>query len=212
MAQPPQMGTNQSQPDGPTVQQVTMVLASGVPPASMVVVLAGLFGAFGITVSVITAVLALALKSARALPGTGSPGPAVTASLNAEAAFRAAYFVNAAARIQNNVNAGMALPDAIAGESNNLALHNAAQLNRRNAALEVDKAAVNGICGWKAKMDAKTSPECRAANGLNFRVSDPPSIGWPGAVHPHCRCRPTRPHLGAGWVQDALTPALVGAH
>lgn len=210
MAQSPPMGTNQPQPDGPTVAQVEMVLSSGVPVATMAAILGSIFGGFGVTMPVIAALLYLVLKAR--LPTPVGIGPAVAASLNAEAAFRAAYLTNAAVRMQNEVNQGVMLDQAIAKESRFLVLHNAAQLNRRNAAEAVDKASVGGVCGWKAVMDAKTSAECRAANGRNFRVDHPPSIGWPGAVHPHCRCRPVAPYHRGGWVEDALTPQLVGAH
>jgi hypothetical protein len=53
---------------------------------------------------------------------------------------------------------------------------------------------VTRLVGWHAKLDGRTSPECRAADGANFPANRPPSIGWPGAVHPSCRCRPGAPH------------------
>lgn len=61
------------------------------------------------------------------------------------------------------------------------------------------------LVGWYAKMDDRTSAECRAANGRNFLAFTPPVIGYPGGVHLHCRCIPGPPHPGAKMVDDSLT-------
>lgn len=61
------------------------------------------------------------------------------------------------------------------------------------------------LLGWYAKMDDRTSAECRAADGRNFLAFTPPVIGYPGGVHPHCRCVPGPPHPGAKMVDDSLT-------
>lgn len=61
------------------------------------------------------------------------------------------------------------------------------------------------LLGWYAKMDNRTSAECRAADGRNFLAFTPPVIGYPGGVHPHCRCIPGPPHPGAKMVDDSLT-------
>jgi SPP1 gp7 family putative phage head morphogenesis protein len=178
----------------------------------MAPILAGLFATFGVSAPAISLALYLVLKSGRSLPTPPVAGPAVMASLSAEASFRAAYLVNAAVRLQNSLDAGMSPTDAVAAETKFYELHQAAQINRRNAAQQVDRVSVDGEAGWKATLDSKTSPECAAADGSNFRVDDPPSIGYPGAVHPHCRCRAVRPYRDAGYVEDALSGVLVGAH
>lgn len=51
-----------------------------------------------------------------------------------------------------------------------------------------------GLLGWYTTLDSRTSPECRRANGRNFDPRKVPAIGFPGAVHLHCRCRPGPPH------------------
>lgn len=61
------------------------------------------------------------------------------------------------------------------------------------------------LLGWYAKMDDRTSAECRAADGRNFLAFTPPVIGYPGGVHPHCRCVPGPPYPGAKMVDDSLT-------
>jgi hypothetical protein len=63
------------------------------------------------------------------------------------------------------------------------------------------------VLGWRAVMDARTSAECRRADGKNFSVASRPLIGWPGSVHPHCRCRPVAAFAGAGFVDDVVTQA-----
>jgi|GEM_PF-2091767 len=44
------------------------------------------------------------------------------------------------------------------------------------------------LLNWRAVIDTRTTPECRAANGKNFRADRMPDIGWPGSVHRACRC------------------------
>lgn len=47
------------------------------------------------------------------------------------------------------------------------------------------------LLSWRAVIDDRTTPECLNANGKNFRVSRPPTIGLPGlGPHPRCRCVP----------------------
>jgi SPP1 gp7 family putative phage head morphogenesis protein len=67
----------------------------------------------------------------------------------------------------------------------------------RSAALVDMAARLNGdregleqatLLGWRAVIDGRTTPECRQAHGKNFRADRIPDIGWPGAVHIHCRC------------------------
>jgi SPP1 gp7 family putative phage head morphogenesis protein len=210
MAQSPPMGaSHRHEPSGPSVAQVEMVLASSAPLATMVSILGRLFGGFGVTVPVIQAALAMVLKGERSMPIPGN-GAAVASSLQSEAAFRAAYLINAAVRMQNAVNGAMTMTDALDAEMANYRLHLAAQLNRREAAEQADSVHDDGIAGWEAVMDAKTSPECAAANGNNFRVAEPPAIGLPGAVHPHCRCKARRPWPGGGWVNQAVNATVAG--
>jgi hypothetical protein len=51
----------------------------------------------------------------------------------------------------------------------------------------------NGLLGWYAVNDEVTSAECKRAHGRNFDPTQVPSIGFPGAVHPNCRCKPGPP-------------------
>lgn len=58
------------------------------------------------------------------------------------------------------------------------------------------------IMGWYA--EPFPCPICLLADGCDFDVLDPPSIGWPGWVHPHCHCEAGAPH-GSRMVDDVVT-------
>lgn len=115
--------------------------------------------------------------------------PSATASAETakmEAAFRAHYVYNATKRLEAGGD--------LEREQRYFNQHLAAARKRRDAASDVDKARAKygDTLGWKAKMDNRTSPECRAANGKNFDAGRMPAIGYPGAVHPFCRCKPVK--------------------
>lgn len=209
------MGDSSLQPEGAAVASVTAILVSGLPPATMIAMLSTTLGGFGITPGVVTATTAMVLKAQ--FSPTLPPGPAAQAVAVSQANFRAAYLIAASVRMQNDVNAGMQLRDALAREMVNYQRHLAAQQNRRRAADAVDIEAGNDptrLLIWHAKMDSRTSPECAAANGLTFTAATVPIIGYPGMVHPHCRCKAKRAPLGthAKHVDTAMSPALIGAH
>jgi hypothetical protein len=63
----------------------------------------------------------------------------------------------------------------------------------------------NGLLGWYAVNDANTSAECRAANGRNFDPTRVPPIGFPGAVHGNCRCKPGPP-FNTEWRVESVRP------
>lgn len=168
--------------------------------------------AAGVAAALVT-VAAVSLPVAAAVVDSAGPvasspviGPAMTAVKAAEASYRAAYLVAAARRVQASVRSGSSLRAALAAEKPYLDAHLAAQANRKRAALAVDKAAARHglILGWKARMDSRTSAECAAADGRNFDVRRPPGIGWPGSVHPHCRCRPVAAFAGAPMVGEVI--------
>lgn len=123
---------------------------------------------------------------------------------------RAAYLVSAARRLTTAVKAHE-IPAALRVERRYLAAHLDANANRTLAARAVAATAKVqgtrfsypvGVIGWYATLDERTSPECRRANGRNFDPSRIPPIGFPGTVHPHCRCRPGPPHRNAERVED----------
>ncbi|MBO2459817.1 hypothetical protein [Actinomadura violacea] len=128
-------------------------------------------------------------------------GPAGSARLTAYW-YRARYLVNAARRFHAAVKARArreseadAIRKAMRAERRYLSQHLAAQRNRVAARREVERmVAIHGDrLGWFAVRDGATTSDCSHAHGRDFLVSWPPSIGFPGAVHPRCRCRPVAP-------------------
>lgn len=167
---------------------------------------AGLAAALSSLAGVPLLVATRLVAEAGPLPSVAALGPALRATVASERAYRAAYLVAASRRVQDRLDGGMSLRDALRAEAPTLRAHLAAQANRRRAALAVDKAAARHglLLGWRARMDSRTSAECRAADGHNFDVTRRPLIGWPGSVHPHCRCRPVAAFAGAAMV-DGVT-------
>ena len=79
------------------------------------------------------------------------------------------------------------------------------------AAMNTDMASwsYGDLLGWYTVRDARTSAECLAADGRNFSASAPPLIGYPGAVHPHCRCYPGPAHPGGRMLPSVREPQRV---
>lgn len=190
-----------------TTSQVAGLIGAGLTASALTSNLIASLAAVGVTASAARA--ALTLVGVTNAPTVLPIGPASRATAVSEQLYRSAYLVNAAERIQSRVDRGMTLKDAVQAELGFYRQHLAAQANRRRVAEAVDKQArkSGSVLGWKARMDAKTSAECAAANGRNFAVRSRPAIGWPGSVHPHCRCMAVPAFTDAGWVDDVATYA-----
>lgn len=130
-------------------------------------------------------------------------------SSNLEATYRAQYVLAASRRLQAASRLGK-FEEALRAERRYFNQHLEAVQNRRNSASAVDRAVIRygDELGWYAKMDSRTSAECRAANGKNFYASKMPPIGYPGAVHPHCRCTAGRKHATSQTVYTVKFPDL----
>jgi hypothetical protein len=154
--------------------------------------------------SALGSVLSMVTEKPHPVAGAGGQASAQASRLNA--ARRAQYVLAATRRVlvaaRETRAKGGSVPGAIAGalatERQYYQLHLAAMANRAEAAAVTDAAAAKygDLLGWLAKNDARTSAECRAASGKNYYASHMPDIGLPGAVHPHCRCRPVAPWPG----------------
>lgn len=126
------------------------------------------------------------------------PTSPISVSMRAESRYLATFVINSLRRINKS--------DRPPAETLNNELSywdqyvNAAQ-NRQEVAQRVEVAAGThgALLGWHAQLDNLTSPECRAAHGKNFDALRQPAIGYPGAAHPTCRCRP-----GAPWLSGVL--------
>lgn len=108
-------------------------------------------------------------------------------------------------------SASSALAALLPKERRYFAQHLDAIRNRAQAAMNVDMAALayGPLLGWNTVRDSRTSAECRAADGKNFRADAQPLIGWPGAVHPHCRCYAGPARIGARMLPSRYEPARI---
>jgi len=140
-------------------------------------------------------------------PVTGVVGAASAQTSRQNLLRRAQFVLSAGKRLAGDIKqaraqgepVGRALLDGLARERKYYNLHTAAMWNRATAAGKVDMAAMEHgpILGWLARLDQKTSAECRKASGKNFYASAMPVIGFPGSVHPSCRCEAVAPWPGA---------------
>ena len=137
---------------------------------------------------------------------TGASGPATLSVISQNHLRRAQFAIASAQRMTSDVlsarshgrTARAALAEALPRERRYFGQHIEAAWNRARAAAQVDQAyqTYGGLLGWYTVLDRHTSRECRAANRGNFWIDAPPAIGWPGSVHPHCRCYPGAPVPG----------------
>jgi len=140
-------------------------------------------------------------------PATGVIGAASAQTSRVNLARRAQYVIAAAKRVLGAARdarakgepVGAAIRAQLAKERRYYEQHQAAMWNRAAAAGKTDMAALEhgNLLGWNAVKDARTSAECRSADGWNYRATAMPDIGWPGSVHgTTCRCFPGPPHPG----------------
>lgn len=138
-------------------------------------------------------------------PVRGNTGP-VTQDNNHEANSRyaATYLASALERLRKGGQ------DAMRREKTYLAAHVAAQKKRDIARVQSQRQARKSgrLIGWYTSEDDKTTPDCRAADGCNFYANQGTVIGFPGAAHPNCRCRPGPPHEGGRMVNEAVRAAV----
>lgn len=137
----------------------------------------------------------------------GMTGPATRTVSYLNLMRRAQFVVASAKRVAADLREGRAhgtplrqvLAEAMVRERRYYGQHLYAIWNRMDAASKVDSASMlyGRLLGWNTVLDGRTSPECRHADRRNFFADQMPVIGYPGMVHPHCRCWPGRPYPGA---------------
>jgi len=106
------------------------------------------------------------------------------------AARRAAFLMQVLRRVSRSGPSLAAMRQRLAREATYARAHIEAS-NKRELAARAVQGAVDKhgeLLGWYATNDERTTAECREADGRNFTASQMPPIGYPGAVHPHCRC------------------------
>lgn len=178
----------------------TAAIAGGIVGLVLALKVKAALLAAGVSAVIAAFIVAYAASSLPDRQSPFRPGPAERLVLAKIPFYRAWYIVNAVRRLEQAEATGD-LDAAERREGTYFAWHLRAMRNRIDRAQQVDRAAKRlarkGLLGWKAMMDGRTTAECRAANGKNFRVDREPMIGWPGAVHPHCRCIPVAPFPGS---------------
>lgn len=125
---------------------------------------------------------------------------------------RAAYIVRATQRLAPAYATGdKAVIRAAQQREDTFAVAHAKAASERQTAVNhlikaVGKTKPDGdgriLMGWYA--EPFPCPTCLLADGCDFDVLDPPSIGWPGWAHPHCHCTAGPPHGGV-LVDDVVT-------
>lgn len=125
-------------------------------------------------------------------------GPAERQQRAEERQRQALYYLNSARRVAQSFEGGKTLGEAFEAERTHLDSHLDARKKRLAVARSIDALSdVHGpILGWHAELDERTTPDCRDANGSNFRASRMPALGYPGGVHLHCRCVARGPFPG----------------
>jgi hypothetical protein len=191
--------------DVATATVVAGVLAVVISPGDAVAQLAPAFARQRISAAALGAALAVVMSMPPG--GTGFYGPATSTVARLNLVRRAQFVLASARRVQtalvaarsNGTPLGQALADAVTAERRYYGQHLMAGWNRETAAARVDSEAMTHglLLGWYTRIDARTSRECLAADRHNFRADQMPAIGYPGMVHPHCRCLPGPPLPGA---------------
>lgn len=209
--QPPQQQQDDGLDDAALAVAIAALLALlllGGVAGGISVALASLKARFALTSAAVQALGAvLALVTEHPSPLTGVIGPASEQVSRMNAARRAQYVIAASKRVLAAAREARAKGEPVVAavraqlnrERKFYEMHQAAMWNRARAAGQVDlEAAAHGrLLSWNTVLDERTSAECRAADRKNFYADRMPDIGWPGGVHPFCRCFPGPPRPGA---------------
>lgn len=189
-----QQRRQQPPPEAVAIAIIAGALAMGAPAQATA---NSLSAALGIPASILLPLVVIAQSKPVDFGIATVPSETATsATADLEPTYRAHYVLAASRRVQEAIAGGIHRDEALRREQRYFNQHIDAVANRRRAASQVDKAQARygDELGWYAKMDSRTSEECREANGRNFNASVRPPIGYPGAVHPHCRCRAGKAH------------------
>lgn len=213
--QPPAQQQQDDQRDATVIAAIAVALAAGTAASAILPLLAGL------GVSAVAGKAVLALLRGRPAPAT-SGGVVGRAAQRQAWIYRAAYVLNAArrvdaARAQARSSGGdqrQALRDALAREKRFAGQQQDVEQRRAQAARDTEAAAQKAsgsktppagtLVGWKARHDlGNVTPACAAADGNNYPFDRRPRIGYPGTVHPKCRCLVVPPWPNGGDVDTA---------
>lgn len=193
---PPRQRQQQQKQNLTTAEQIALIAGAIAVGASAKKTAELLVAPLGISLETLVFVLVIAMSKPITYGVPTLPGQSASSqSSDLEPYYRAQYVLAAAERIELARKTGN-LDAAKQAEKRYFNQHIDAVKNRNATARQVDVAAAKygDDLGWYAIMDSRTSPECKKANGRNFSASRMPAIGYPGAVHPNCRCHAGRKH------------------
>lgn len=134
-----------------------------------------------------------------------------------EALYRGAYVLKASERVQEAVDNGRSLQDALSHEKRYFKMHEHARKHRLDMVTMTQRVAQRfgepvtdshgahrTMVGWYLNPLIKNDEECKAASGHNFYAEEGTKLGFPGAVHVGCGCYAGPPFEGASMVNDVL--------
>jgi hypothetical protein len=209
--QQPAPGSGTAAADTALTAALATALVSAASPAAAMTMLLPSFRTSRLQPESMLAVLQVVMSFPPERTGVG--GFASLATSRQNALRRAQFAITAGRRVTHDLAEARSqgrplrdqLAESVARERRYFGQHLDAMWNRAKAAAQVDNAALSygPLLGWYSVNDRVTSAECRAANGKNFSTEAIPLIGWPGAVHPHCRCYPGPAHIGARMLASA---------
>jgi hypothetical protein len=195
----------------------TALLSAPTVPLAMAGLSAGVLASLRIPRQAMAAALKITMDFPPGL--TGAYGAATITSERTNNLRRSQFVISAAKRIgadiiaarSRNQSISAALGASVQRERRFYAQHLMATWQRSQAGAQVDSAAMTygSLLGWHAA-DRHASPECLAADGKNFYADHMPLIGYPGAVHPHCRCQAGSPFPGARLLPSYGLPSARG--
>lgn len=208
---PPQ--SNDGLDDAALAVAVAALLLTAIDVAALIAALRLRFALSAMAWRALAAVLTFVMAHPPVVTGIVGAASEQVARMNA--ARRAQYVLAAAKRVTvaareaqaKGQPVAAAIEAQIAREQRYYSQHQAAMWNRAAAAGKTDMAALEhgNLLGWNAVKDGHTSAECRRADGKNYMASRMPKIGFPGSVHPSCRCFPGAAHPGAPMLQSGYT-------
>ena len=203
----------QTKKDKALVAAIIALLSAGAVGYGLMLGIRTALQAWGLSLETATWLAGLASREIE-LPdlGLGAEGPMQRHEKAQARVWRAIYTLGAAQRLSEASD----VSHAETVERGYFARHIAAEERRDRAAALVDITArllgdrseeqpdaTVPLLGWRAVVDARTTPECLWANGQNYRADRIPAIGLPGAVHPRCRCTSGPPIMGAPLLPSA---------
>lgn len=197
------------QPAGPSDAELAAAAAVALGAAVTVPAMTALLAKIYIVGGVERLALQSALQVVMSMPPevTGIAGPATAQVARLNMVRRGQMVLSIGRRLTSDIkqarskneSIGRALLDGVSRETRYFGMHREAIWARERAAMAVDMEALQHglLLGWYTHLDDRTTPDCRAADGKNFRADAMPDIGYPGTVHAKCRCRPGAPFRGA---------------